>query len=152
VPIDASDHLNGVIDPESGQGSFGYEYYGHIPRKRWILTKLDLLCAQEVGYALRPSSAFASLTFPTAALPPAVMSISFSYSFVANGGIPPYEWQIAAGALPPGLALDSFTGALTGTPASIGSYDFTVRVRDYHEAGTGLSQSFTMNVPPPLPT
>ena len=25
VPIDASDHLNGVIDPESGQGSFGYD-------------------------------------------------------------------------------------------------------------------------------
>ena len=29
-----------------------HEYYGSIPRKRWIITKLDLLCAQEVGYVL----------------------------------------------------------------------------------------------------
>jgi hypothetical protein len=53
VPIDRSDHLDGVIDPESGQGAFGYEYHGNIPRERWIPTKLDLLYAQEVGYTLR---------------------------------------------------------------------------------------------------
>src|ERR1051325_6431140 len=57
VAIDSFDHLNGSIDPESGQGVFGYEYYGSIPRKRWLITKLDLLCAQEVGCALRSSSA-----------------------------------------------------------------------------------------------
>src|SRR6266566_4552245 len=71
VPIDSFDHLNGVIDPESGQGVFGYEYYGSIPRKRWIITKLDLLCAQEVGYVLRASSAFAPLSFASNALPAA---------------------------------------------------------------------------------
>ncbi len=38
VPIDAScDHLTGVIDPERGQGAFGYEYYGEIPRFRWTM-------------------------------------------------------------------------------------------------------------------
>src|SRR5262249_55988221 len=42
APIDSSDHLNGLIDPESGQGAFGYDYYGNIPRKRWMITKLDL--------------------------------------------------------------------------------------------------------------
>ncbi len=42
--------------------------YGNIPRKRWLITKLDLLCAQEVGYALRPSSAFTPLFFSAAAL------------------------------------------------------------------------------------
>ena len=46
-----------------------HEYYGSIPRKRWIITKLDLLCAQEVGYVLRSSSAFAPLSFPSNALP-----------------------------------------------------------------------------------
>ncbi len=149
VPIDATDHLNGVIDPESGQGAFGYEYYGNSPRKRWLITKLDLFCAQEVGYALRPSSAFASLFFHASALPAAAISIPFSYSLIADGGIPFYDWEITAGALPPGLALDPFTGALTGTPTTNGAFNFTVRVRDYHETGVGLSQSFTMSVAPP---
>ena len=151
VPIDASDHLNGAIDPESGQGAFGYEYHGNIPRKRWVMTKLDLLCAREVGYVLRPSSPFASLSFPATALPPAAMTIPFSYSFIADGGIPFYDWRITAGTLPPGLALDPFSGTLTGTPASNGTFTFTVRVRDYHEAGDGLSQSLTMIVAPPPP-
>jgi len=151
VPIDPSDHLNGAIDPESGQGAFGYEYYGNNPRKRWVITKLDLVCAREVGYVLRPSSAFASLSFPAAALPNAAVDIPFSYSFAADGGIPLYDWAITAGALPPGLALDPFTGALTGTPATNGAFAFTVRVRDYHEGGAGLSQRLTMTVEPPPP-
>ena len=151
VSIDSSDHLNGVIDPESGQGAFGYEYFGSIPRKRWIITRLDLLCAQEVGYLLRPSSAFAALTFPSNSLSAAAMAVPFSCSLIATGGIPFYHWDITAGALPPGLRLDSFTGMLTGTPTTNGTFNFTVRVRDYHEGTGGLPQNFTLNVaPPPL--
>ncbi len=151
VPIDAFDHLNGVIDPESGQGAFGYEYYGNIPRKRWLMTKLDLLCAQQVGYVLRSSSAFAPLSFPTAVLPAAVVGIPFAFSLSVTGGIPFYHWEISAGILPPGLALDAFTGALTGAPTTNGVFNFTVRVRDYHETGAGLTQDFVMNVAPPPP-
>lgn len=146
VPIDASDHLNGVIDPESGQGAFGYEYFGNIPRKRWIITKLDLLCAQQVGYTLRNSSALAALAFPSNALPPMTSGIMFSNTFIATGGLAIYDWDIAAGALPPGLTLDSFTGTLAGTPATNGAFNFTIRVRDYHETGAGLTQNFTISV------
>ena len=152
VPIDAFDHLDGVIDPESGQGAFGYEYYGSIPRKRWIITKLDLLCAQEAGYVLRASSAFAPLTFLTNALLSATNTLPYAATFIATGGIPFFEWDITAGALPPGLTLDPFTGALTGTPTTNGVFNFTVRVRDYHETGAGLTQNVSLNVaaPPPI--
>jgi len=147
VPIDASDdHLTGVIDPESGQGAFGYEYFGNIPRKRWTMTKIDLLCAQEVGYVLQPSSAFAPFLFPSNALPSAAVGIPFDCSFVASGGIPFYDYDITAGNLPSGLTLDSFSGALTGTPITNGVFNFTVRVRDYHESSSGLTQNFTLNV------
>ena len=152
VPIDGSDHLNGVIDPESGLGVFGYEYYGNVPRYRWIITKLDLLCAQEVGYVLRPSSAFATFIFLTNALPSATNTLPYTAAFTATGGVPFYEWSIPAGTLPPGLTLDPFTGALTGTPSATGVFNFTVRVRDYHETGTGLTQNISLNVaaPPPM--
>ncbi|MEJ0089004.1 MAG: putative Ig domain-containing protein [Limisphaerales bacterium] len=146
VAIDAVDHLDGAIDPESGQGAFGYEYYGDIPRKRWIPTKLDLLCAQEVGYVLRLSSAFAPLNFLSNSLPVATVMQPYSAAFIASGGIPFYDWDIIDGTLPPGLALDSYSGALTGIPTTNGVFNFTVRVRDYHEAGPELTQGFTLNV------
>lgn len=49
---------------------------------------------------------------------------------VAAGGTPPYTYSISAGSLPPGLTLDSTTGAITGTPTTVGSYSYTSRVVD----------------------
>jgi hypothetical protein len=149
VPIDASDHLNGVLDPESGQGAFGYEYYGSIPRKRWIITKLDLLCAQEVGYVLRPTSALTPLTLVIDPPPSAQQTVPYSISFPAIGGIPFLNWDIVAGALPSGLTLDPFTGVITGTPATNGTFTFSLRVRDYHEGAAGVTRSVTLNVRTP---
>ncbi len=150
APIDAFDHLDGAIDPESGQGAFGYEYYGSIPRKRWTMTKLDLLCAQEVGYVLRPSSAFTPLSLPAIDPPPsAQQTVPYSVAFAAMGGIPFYKWDIVAGGLPPGLTLDSFTGAITGRPATNGVFTFSLRVRDYHEGSAGVTRLVALNVTPP---
>jgi hypothetical protein len=39
----------------------------------------------------------------------------------------PLAWSVVAGALPPGIALNSSTGALGGTPTAEGSYAFTVK-------------------------
>ena len=148
VPVDASEHLSPAIDPESGSGAFGYDYYGGILRKRWLITKLDLLCAQEVGYTLRSNTLFNALNFPSNALPAASGGNYFSNTFTASGGLMTYHWEITAGALPPGLVLDPFTGNLTGTPTTNGNFSFTVRVRDYHETGAGQSRAYGMTVAP----
>ena len=47
----------------------------------------------------------------------------------ASGGLPPYKWDLAAGALPPGLTLGE-DGRITGAPNAPGTFAFTVRVRD----------------------
>src|SRR5439155_26893058 len=57
-PIDSSDHLSGSVDRLSGKGAFGYEYFGTMPARRWLITKLDLLVAQAIGYRLRETSPF----------------------------------------------------------------------------------------------
>jgi hypothetical protein len=150
VPIDpANDHLTGAIDPESGQGAFGYEYHGDIPRCRWTMTKLDLLCAQEVGYTLRSNAAFAAFTFPSVKLPEAHKLSAYTNALTATGGIPIYNWAISAGALPPGLSLDPFTGVLSGTPATSGIFNFTICVTDYHENSAGHRQDFSLHVSSP---
>jgi hypothetical protein len=56
--LSQSDHLEGVVDPASLHGAFGNEYHGRMPRGRWLITKLDLLCARAIGYELRETSAF----------------------------------------------------------------------------------------------
>jgi hypothetical protein len=44
--------------------------------------------------------------------------------------VPAYRFQLTGGALPPGLALDSFTGKLSGTPTQAGTYNMTIQVAD----------------------
>ncbi len=139
--IDRFCHLTGTVDPASRRGAFGYDYYGDMPKKRWLTTKTDLLVAKAIGYRLRPTSAFEPLRFAASTLPPARAGKPYAAHLRATGGIPFYCWEVVGGSLPPGLALDTFTGRLSGTPRAAGRFAFTVRVRDYDEKGAGVTRS-----------
>jgi hypothetical protein len=58
------------------------------------------------------------------------VNTAYSSSLVASGGVPPYSFSIASGSLPPGLTLDTTTGAITGTPTQAGAFSFTAMVSD----------------------
>jgi len=66
-----------------------------------------------------------SITCPVGA---AQVGQPYNSSLVATGGTPPYTFSIV-GALPPGLILDTASGAITGTPTG-GAATFTVTVVD----------------------
>jgi hypothetical protein len=64
---------------------------------------------------------------------------AFGFNFSATGGVPPYSWQLASGALPAGLVLNASTGTITGSAfssAAGNTYDFTVSATD--ATGTAL--------------
>ncbi len=59
-------------------------------------------------------------------------------TFMATGGIPPYEWS--ASGLPQGMGIDINSGEIGGTPTQSGGFAFTVFVDD-SEVATGKAQA-----------
>ncbi len=67
------------------------------------------------------------LTCPTTSTGEAGLPFN-SPAITVTGGTPPFTFSVATGTLPPGLTLNTSTGAITGTPTAGGS--FTIKVTD----------------------
>jgi len=83
-------------------------------------------------------------TITTDKLPSASTFFDYSQPLSIQGGMSPYSWSIYSGSLPPGLTLNSTTGVISGKPATIGAYSFTVVVTDKNGSQTG--KTFTITV------
>jgi subtilisin-like proprotein convertase family protein len=90
--------------------------------------------------------------FSPTSLPGGQAGVAYSQALTASGGDAPYSnFTISAGALPAGLAL-SGAGTISGTPAAVGTFSFTVTAQD-STTGTGApyksSQNFSLTVAAP---
>jgi uncharacterized protein (TIGR03437 family) len=91
-----------------------------------------------------------TITSPTP-LPNGAVGAAYSFSFAADGGLAPYAWSVASGALPAGLNLGP-SGSLTGTPTGAGQFAFTTLVTDYAQGPSAqtASKTFMLRVSPAL--
>src|SRR5205814_7077182 len=67
------------------------------------------------------------------------------------GGTAPYAWSVISGSLPAGLTLNATSGAISGTPTTAGTSNFTAQVTD--SASGKASKAFTLTInstAPPL--
>ena len=71
-----------------------------------------------------------TVSITTTSLPVGISRLPYSATLTATGGTLPYAWSITVGALPPGLSLNGSTGAITGTPTTVGLRQFTAQVYD----------------------
>ncbi|MEK6325726.1 MAG: putative Ig domain-containing protein, partial [Acidobacteriota bacterium] len=76
----------------------------------------------------------------------ATVGSAFSRQLLASGGATPYSWSLVSGLLPDGLNVLP-TGIISGTPTSIGTSDFTVRVTDTQNASAQKALSITVIAP-----
>ena len=89
------------------------------------------------------------LTIATTSVPAGTAGTAYSTAMAASGGTPPHGWSVSGGALPPGLSMSS-SGAISGTPATGGSYSFTARVAD--AASGTASYTYGLSVAAPTTT
>lgn len=108
--------------------SAGLYTAGSSPGTDVLVYEVSTGCSASVSVQVIPAFFFQ----PTSPLPQTNVGAAFSYDFSADvtGGVAPYSYTIAGGAIPPGLTLDSSTGILSGTPSAGGTFSFVVRVTD----------------------
>ncbi len=80
----------------------------------------------------------------TQTLPSGTYGTPYSGQVSASLGTAPYTYAVTAGTLPTGLSLNNSTGAITGTPTSAGSYNFTITSTDSN--GYSASQAYTVAI------
>ncbi len=87
-----------------------------------------------------------SLTIVTGVtLPAGAVGVAYSQQFSVVGGTPPYTWSLTAGSVP-GLAFAAGRATLEGTPATPGTFTFTLQARD--TAGITAARPFTLTISP----
>jgi hypothetical protein len=98
------------------------------------------------------------LTDTTGGSPPGAGTVDTIYSatFSASGGEAPYTWSLVSGQLPPGLELASsdppaqIDNEAAGTPTTVGTYVFTMKVTDTLGDTASGPVSITIDPIPPL--
>ena len=82
----------------------------------------------------------------TDSLPDGTYATSYTKTLGATGGTGTYNtWTIAAGALPPGVTLNTSTGVLSGTPTKAGVYTVSFTVTDSNTK-TSATRSYTVAI------
>jgi hypothetical protein len=89
-------------------------------------------------------AASAAVSVDPSALPAGTLGVAYDETVTGAGGTGPYTFAVTAGALPTGIALDSNSGELTGTPSAQGVYNFTIQATDSLSASG--SRAYTTSV------
>jgi 6-phosphogluconolactonase (cycloisomerase 2 family) len=87
------------------------------------------------------------LTITTTALPGGTVGTPYNAGIVSTGGVVPVVFTVTNGALPNGLSLLP-SGALTGTPISAATFNFTIAATDSSTPPQTASQAYTVTIAP----
>ncbi|MBV8842181.1 MAG: putative Ig domain-containing protein [Bryobacterales bacterium] len=84
-----------------------------------------------------------TLVITTPTLSNGSVGVPYSQPISASGGLPPYTWTVASGAVP-GLSLDPNSGTYSGTPITGGTFSPKIQVTD--SSGTVTSRTFSLTI------
>ena len=88
-----------------------------------------------------------ALVITTSSLPNGQINVAYSTTLAASGGTTPYVWSLTSGTLPTGLALNTATGVVSGTPTvSIANTPLTFQIIDSSVPQQSKSVSLTLTI------
>lgn len=87
-----------------------------------------------------------ALTISSTTLPYGITTVAYSQTVAVTGGIAPYTFSVSAGSLPAGLTLNVSTGVISGTPTTVGSNSFTIKVTDSETVPATATQVFSVPI------
>jgi hypothetical protein len=123
----------------------------HMPPTPTLRTDLApgveraVLMAWRLNFAVSPIS-----LAPSTILTGIMVGQPYESGVTAADGVAPYSYAVTFGSLPPGIILNSATGALTGPPQGSGRFGATITATD--ATGNRRSRSYgvtTIPIPPP---
>ena len=88
-----------------------------------------------------------AINITTTLLDDGTASVPYSQTIAASGGTGARTFNVSAGALPAGLALDASSGVIAGTPPGPpGTADFTIQVEDSGSPQQADTQALTITI------
>ena len=113
------------------------------PSGAWarLVCVLTLLACGGDGNQVVGTNNLPPVTISTTSLSSATVGTPYSQILQARGGDGTYSWSMPSGTLPVGLTLNAGTGAITGTPTTVGLSNFVVRA-----TSAGLSETRVLSI------
>jgi uncharacterized repeat protein (TIGR03803 family) len=127
-------------------GAFGYGSVFEMTSATFTIQATDAMGSSASQSYHLTIDATPSIT--TTTLPDGNVNQPYNQSIVATGGTDPITWTVSAGSLPPGLILNSQTGAVTGTPSTTSGSPFSFTVTATDSLGATATQEFTITIIP----
>ena len=106
-----------------------------------LVASTNIVITGNSGSASFVVQKYAPIQITTASLPGATQGQPYTAVLAVTGGNPPYTWSFDSGFLQSGLALNTATGQISGTPGESGSFPITLRVTDSSMGTTNKSFS-----------
>ena len=110
-----------------------------------IFSTISVLGLTGCGADSGPTPGILAIT--TTSLPEGTVNQGYSASLSSSGGALPYTWSVSP-SLPTNLALDTATGAITGTPTTAATTTHTFTLRDNSVPSQIVEQSLSITVHP----
>ncbi|MGH9346589.1 MAG: putative Ig domain-containing protein [Vicinamibacterales bacterium] len=131
------------LDPLTGALSGAASMAGDFVFTVLATDSRDATAAQRL--MLRVERAIPPVAILTTAVAGAVATFPYTQPLEATGGLGTYVWSLTGGQLPSGILL-SAAGVLSGTPATAGTWSFTVTAQDALDPGRWADRTFTLAV------
>jgi len=74
------------------------------------------------------------------------VGVAYNQTLSGSGGATPYTWSLTNGSLPGGLSLASSTGTISGTPNTVGVFQFTIQLSDSTIPANTLTKQFAITI------